>query len=192
MTAVKLRESVEIVSGFKNEITTIDFPSARRLTVICDVNLTAISELNVPDSVQILDEFSNCENLTTVAFPIAGRLNQMCGVNFTPLSSVQFPDSVTIVGDFSHQTFRRIVTFPAASQLNAINAFSFSCFEAFECPSLTIERIDRFQGCNALQQIVFPSDGRLREICGFQCASVQTIVIQRSVESLTNGAFNNC
>jgi hypothetical protein len=119
-------------------------------------------------------------------------LNEIRGFNRTRLSSVQFPDSATVVGGFSHQTFTGTLTLPAASKLKEINACASSCLEAFECHSLTVERIAGFQGCGALQRIVFPSDGRLREISGFQGASVQAIVIPRSVESLTNGAFSSC
>ena len=183
---------------------------------------TAITHVELPDSLAIVEGFYGCEGLKSVSFgrnvkEIGPSAFQFCN----SLENIDIPSSVYKVGSFAFAYCANLkeVDFDG-SEIVGIENFMF-----IECPSLesvdlsgthieyigisafsncsslsrvilpdTVESVDfeAFYCCSLLKSIALPAS--LRYICAaaFSGAGITSVTIPAAVTSISNGAFMHC
>jgi hypothetical protein len=157
-----------------------------------------VAQIEIPDSIQMLDGFFRFSALQEVKFQNGSHVRKIGGFSHCiSLRRIELPPSIEVIkGDSPDAAFcsclvlREVILAPGG-RLREIQGFS-------DCPALlridipaSVELINGFNQCTSLVEVNFPVNSYVREIHGFtKCPSLREIHFPASVEQITG--FDDC
>ena len=199
---IYLPESItEMDSGVFDDcssLTKINIP--KNMTYIPDrfVNGSAISEIDIPDSVTMIgsEAFKGCVNLTHVDLP--DGLTVLCAGAFeacTGITSIEIPSGITILNTdtFSETGLTEVIIPDTVTELGQRVFKNCTALKSVVLPDhLTSLGDETFAGCTSLTEIDLPDSLERISWDGFSESGLTHIELPNSVTEIGARAFQDC
>ncbi len=152
-------------------------------------NTQNIERIDLPDSVEILDEYSFC-GCGARQYGLSKKLREIkqYALSMNPrLTTIAIPDSVIQISHFAFFLDRSLhtVTFTENAKLPRISygAFAYCGLTSFRVPaSISTMAQGAFEGCSKLTSFTFAKNSKLESISAYMfdgCSSLKTITFEK-------------
>ncbi len=192
---------IDTYGFFEGDITipaSIDEKTVRAVAPGAFYKNNALTSIVVPDCIESLSGFANCENLSKVTmYPKAlNIIDDRAFQNCVSLKTIELPATVNIIGEraFRNCTSLTEVVLPKSVRIVADEAFS-GCTSLKEIDLSTVNSIGEtaFAGCTSLKNVTLSNDLEAIEAQTFMtCSSLQEITLLESLTSIGSEAFKGC
>ena len=161
---------------------------------------TTVTNLAVPDSVTIIDDFAfyKCKSLQTISIPNkVTHIGKEAFRGCASLENITIPEGIKIIESCTFNKCESLTSVVVPEGVTAIGDAAFLFCSSLKNISLPnsvthIER-DAFHGCSSLKEIIIPEHIQdIKSSTFSSCNSLTKIVIPRDIINIEDSAFEYC
>ena len=157
-----------------------------------------ITKVYIPEGIEYVSGFNNCENLQEVNIPSSVTEIGVCAfAGCKKLGSIQLPDGLVTIGEGAFLKCDSLTQVTIPSSVKTIGICAFQECKLLEQVNLSdgLEKIEEsaFYGCVSIKEMNIPDSVKKIDIGAFEkCKKLETIKLPKNVTKIGDFTFRYC